>query len=106
MKKLTKEEKRLADAFASGKFKKTSSPRALKLMAHATKEARINLRLQENVLAFFQNEAGKQGIPYQTLINSVLYKMATGQLIDKDEENLMQRLEEISAKIDTLKTGT
>jgi len=105
MKKLTKEEKKLADDFAKGKFKKISSNLDLKAMALASKEARINLRLQVDVLSYFQSLAEKQGIPYQTLINSVLYKMATGQLIDRDDEGLLQRLEKISKKIDELKKG-
>lgn len=105
MKKLSKDENKLADDFSKGKFKKVSTKLDLKAMALASKEARINLRLQVDVLSYFQSLAEKQGIPYQTLINSVLYKMATGQLIDKGDEGLMQRLEKISKKIDDLKKG-
>ncbi len=54
-------------------------------MAEATfkKDARINIRLTSKDLRALQLRALKEGIPYQTLVSSVLHKFADGQLVDK-----------------------
>ncbi len=43
----------------------------------------INVRLDTSVVADIKYEAHRLGIPYQTLINSVLHRFTTGELIDK-----------------------
>ena len=97
--KLNKEEKKLADEFAEGKFKKKSDERNFKDVAGRTKEARINLRLQEDVLKYFQDLSEKEGIPYQTLINSALFKIAKGKLVDVDGSDISKQLQEIKQRI-------
>lgn len=97
--KLTDEEKKIADEFLEGKLVKDIDSRNFKEMARRTKESRINLRLQDEVLKYFQDLSAKEGIPYQTLINSVLFKVATGQLVESDIADLNKQLEEIKKKI-------
>lgn len=43
----------------------------------------ISLRLDGSVLAALKSEAERLGIPYQTLISSLLHRYVTGELIDK-----------------------
>ncbi|WP_158536754.1 MULTISPECIES: CopG family antitoxin [Halobacteriovorax] len=98
-KKLSKKEKTIADNFAAGDFKKASDHRDFKEIAKKTKAARINLRLEQEVLNYFQKEADRQGIPYQTLINSTLYKVAKGELVDNEIVNFGKELKEIKKEI-------
>ncbi len=44
------------------------------------KDARINIRLASKDLMGIQKKAMQEGLPYQTLISSVLHKYVTGQL--------------------------
>ena len=47
------------------------------------KNKRINIRLNEKDLELIQNIAVDEGIPYQTLISSLLHKYVNGKLIEK-----------------------
>lgn len=51
--------------------------------ATATKGRRINIRLSSVDLASLQVKALEEGIPYQTLIASVLHKYFTGRLAER-----------------------
>ncbi|MBE8221313.1 MAG: hypothetical protein HAW60_01130 [Bdellovibrionales bacterium] len=101
-KKLNKKEKEIADNFVSGKFKKKASSSNFKAMAQKTKESRINLRLQVNVLEYFQKLSLKEGIPYQTLINSVLFKVASGQMIEGKFSDFAKTIEELKKQISNM----
>lgn len=48
-----------------------------------TKDARINIRLATPVLKDLQARAQEEGLPYQTLIASVLHKYASGRLMER-----------------------
>jgi len=48
--------------------------------AKLSKRKSINLRLLENDLESIKTEAIKSGIPYQTLISSIIHKYVTGNL--------------------------
>jgi len=48
------------------------------------KDRRINIRLAGRDLEAIQKRAMIEGMPYQTLIASVLHKFAAGRLVDKD----------------------
>ena len=48
------------------------------------RKKRINLRLLESDIARMKSQAIREGLPYQTLISSVIHKYATGQLVSKD----------------------
>ncbi len=47
------------------------------------KRKSINLRLLENDLQRIKTEAIKEGIPYQTLISSILHKYVQGDLVGR-----------------------
>lgn len=56
-----------------------------KAAASATfiKERRVNIRLSSPDLMDIQARALEEGIPYQTLIASVLHKYVSGRLVEK-----------------------
>jgi predicted DNA binding CopG/RHH family protein len=47
------------------------------------KDKRVNIRISEKDLLDLQRRAMRQGIPYQTLISSVLHKYISGGLSEK-----------------------
>jgi predicted DNA binding CopG/RHH family protein len=89
MSKLDKEEQEILNSFETGKLKKSKNSKNQieqhKLIAEATfkKDARINIRLSSRDLRSLQARALREGVPYQTLVSSVLHKFVDGQLIDK-----------------------
>jgi hypothetical protein len=48
----------------------------------------ISIRLDGSVLADLRSEAERLGIPYQTLISSILHRYITGELVDPKAINL------------------
>jgi predicted DNA binding CopG/RHH family protein len=51
-----------------------------------SKDKRITLRLSSFDLDAIQAKAIEEGIPYQTLISSILHKYAIGLLVDRRQE--------------------
>lgn len=49
----------------------------------------ISLRIDGGILALLKTEAHKRGLPYQTLISSILHQYANGELI---ESHLLDKL--------------
>ena len=49
-----------------------------------------SIRLDGSILAWYRTEAERQGIPYQTLIGSVLHRFARSELIDRSEVRRLQ----------------
>lgn len=43
----------------------------------------VSLRLDGSVLAAIKTEADRLGIPYQTLIGSILHRYASNELLDR-----------------------
>jgi predicted DNA binding CopG/RHH family protein len=90
MNKLTREEREILDAFEEGKLKR--SKRAADTQkrhqeyaeAMFKKDARINIRLSSKDLRGLQKRALAEGIPYQTLIASILHKYLEGRLEEKN----------------------
>lgn len=60
-------------------------PGPVKTYESADKVA-ISIRLDAIVLADLKNEADRLGLPYQTLINSVLHRFVTGELVDAKQQ--------------------
>ena len=56
-----------------------------KVYARATfrKDKRVNIRIASKDLIDLQKRAIQEGLPYQTLIASVLHKYASGALVEK-----------------------
>ena len=53
---------------------------ALRLFATLRKDRRVNIRLSSKDLEAIQKPALAEGLPYQTLISSLLHKYASGRL--------------------------
>lgn len=81
------DEAELVNAFAKGKVKSVKN--STKLMQDARsaaehylkKDARINIRLSEMDVSRLKRRAAEEGLPYQTLIASILHKFVTGKLV-------------------------
>ncbi|MHB0989976.1 MAG: hypothetical protein ACYC3O_12960 [Burkholderiales bacterium] len=88
MKKLDAFEKDILDAYEKGELKPIppESVELAKFKAAATatffKEKRINIRLSTPDLMDIQARAMEEGMPYQTLIASVLHKFVAGRLVE------------------------
>lgn len=50
--------------------------------ATLTKDKRINIRLSSRDLENIQMRAAEEGLPYQTLIASIVHKYASGRLVE------------------------
>ena len=88
MKKLDKFEKEILAEFDKGLLKSTAPSKAklakFKAAASATflKEKRVNIRISTPDLMDIQARALEEGMPYQTLIASVLHKFVAGRLVE------------------------
>lgn len=77
-------EKEILEAYENGRLKPSKSQADYQTIAMNTlkKNRKINIRISENDLTALQRRAAREGIPYQTLIGSVLHKYASGFLKD------------------------
>lgn len=89
MVRLDQEEKELLESFEKGEFRPVEG-RAKELeryrsYARATlkKDMRVNIRISKADLEALQKRAIEEGIPYQTLMASILHKYAGGRLAEK-----------------------
>jgi predicted DNA binding CopG/RHH family protein len=90
MSKLDQEEREILEAFESGKVKRSRDAVDIQKRhqeyaeAMFRKDARINIRLPSKDLRGLQKKALAEGIPYQTLIASILHKYVEGRLHEND----------------------
>ncbi len=56
-----------------------------KILDTARKSRAISLRLSEQDLEMTKLRASREGVPYQTLISSIIHKYVTDQLVETDE---------------------
>jgi predicted DNA binding CopG/RHH family protein len=56
----------------------------------------ISIRLDGAVLTELRTEAERLGIPYQTLIGSILHRYANSELVDQKAVNLERLLKKVS----------
>lgn len=59
--------------------------RVEKILSKASKNRAISLRISSHQLQILKNKAETQGIPYQTLITSVLHRYINNELLDRQE---------------------
>jgi len=86
--KIKKEEKEILEAYERSTFK--SVPNVKKEIARyreyaksaLRKNKRINIRISETDIVHIQRKAIESGLPYQTLISSILHKYANGNIIE------------------------
>jgi predicted DNA binding CopG/RHH family protein len=86
--KLTLAEKRLLAAYEKNEFQSLANPeekKNLRAAARTTtlKDQRINIRMSSEDLQNIRDIAREEGLPYQSLISSVLHKYATGRLVER-----------------------
>ncbi len=85
--KLSAEEKEILDAFEAGELKSVLTPKRKKYLQSVAEETfkkdkRINIRISNRDLSLLKRRALEEGIPYQTLVSSVLHKYVSGGLHD------------------------
>jgi predicted DNA binding CopG/RHH family protein len=86
MSKQSSEEREILDAFEKGKLKRSKNAANTQKRhqeyaeAMFKKDARVNIRLSSKDLRGLQKRALAEGIPYQTLIASILHKYVEGRL--------------------------
>ncbi len=66
------------------------------ILQKARKTRNINIRINEHDLAMLKKKAESEGIPYQTLISSVLHKFVSDRLVD--QEDILKSIELLEAK--------
>ena len=88
MNPLDHEEQKILDAFEAGTLRSVASAAERSRLeasarSTATKDQRINIRLTSEDLGALRARALQEGIPYQTLISSVLHRYVSGRLLDR-----------------------
>jgi len=87
--KLTKEEKDLLNSVERGEWRRIpdfeKETKRYQESARATfrKDKRVNIRMTERDLVRIQKKAIGEGLPYQTLISSILHKYINDRFVEK-----------------------
>ena len=87
--KLSKEEKEILESYENDEWVSVSNPSSIakyKAAAKSTfkKDKRVNIRISEMDLELLKEKALIEGLPYQTLMSSVLHKYVTARLTEKN----------------------
>ena len=87
--KLSKAEKDILESYENDEWVSVSKPSDIvryKAAAKATfkKDKRVNIRISELDLELLREKALIEGLPYQTLMSSVLHKYVTGRFAEKN----------------------
>lgn len=90
MSEIDNDEHELLSAYERGELVSVATKEELSRLresARATvaKDRRVNIRISSGQLSDIQTRALQEGMPYQTLIASVLHKYVTGRLVEVDE---------------------
>ena len=87
--KLDNEEQALLESVERGEWKSVSN-RDEEIARHRQyarntlrKDKRVNIRISSKELEAIQALAVEEGLPYQTLMASILHKYVTGRLMDR-----------------------
>lgn len=86
---LDAEERDILDSYERGEWKSVKNPKTeiRKLSEYAKntlqKDKRINIRMSSKDLDQVRVIAAQEGIPYQTLISSIIHKYVSGYLLEK-----------------------
>lgn len=85
--RLDKDETEILTDYEAGEFQSVLTPARKKQINRAAenafkKDKRINIRISGRDLDAIQRRALEEGIPYQTLVSSVLHKYVSGGLHD------------------------
>lgn len=86
---LDKEEKDILESYERGEWEPVKDPKKeigiLQACARNTlrKDKRINIRMSSKDLDQVQVIAAQEGIPYQTLVSSIIHKYVSGYLVER-----------------------
>lgn len=94
--KLNPEEQEMLEAFEAGEFEsdlKDERRTQLAKLAEETirKDKRINIRISSRDLEALQRRAIEEGLPYQSLVSSVLHKYVSGGFKDIIANKALQK---------------
>jgi predicted DNA binding CopG/RHH family protein len=86
--KLSQEEQEILESYDNDEWVSVKTPEKVasyRVAAKNTfkKDKRVNIRMTELDLELLQERALIEGLPYQTLMSSILHKYVTGRLVDK-----------------------
>lgn len=87
--KMSTEEREILEKFERGELRTASGVESEIKMAHQAarntfnKTRRVNLRVTERDFSLAHARAREEGIPYQTLLSSVIHKYLSGRLVEK-----------------------
>jgi predicted DNA binding CopG/RHH family protein len=88
-KNVDKEEKGMIDSFEKGEWISSKNSASLKKMFKSaakntlTKDQRMNIRMTKQDIHSLKVKALEEGMPYQTLVSSILHKYVSGKLVEK-----------------------
>ena len=92
MSEIDQEEKELLESFERGEWVPVPNVEAEKkryqeAARHSMKkDRRVNIRLSSHDLEAIQRLAVEEGLPYQTLLSSIIHRYATGHLVTRKSE--------------------
>ena len=92
-----KDDRELIASIEKGEWESVSNLEEMKnkLMKAATetalKDYRINVRISKRDVEALKTKALEEGIPYQTLVTSILHKYVTGKLNEKDGKEIKEK---------------
>jgi predicted DNA binding CopG/RHH family protein len=86
---LDDEEKAIEEALERGEFEETMSRVQAqadwkKVLVNARRKSPVTVRLDEETIDMLKVRALRDGMPYQTLVNSILHKYVHGRLKERD----------------------
>jgi predicted DNA binding CopG/RHH family protein len=95
-KKLNPDDQEILEAFEAGEFESDFNEERrtqLAKLAEETirKDKRINIRISSRDLEALQRRAIEEGLPYQSLVSSVLHKYVSGGFKDISANKALQR---------------
>ena len=67
-----------------------------RILERARKTRNINIRIREQDLDLLKKRAEEEGVPYQTLISSVLHKYVSERLVD--EKDILKGIELLKSR--------
>lgn len=87
--RLTDEEKEILEAYERGEYESVLTSEMQQHYVESArytfkKDKRVNIRISGRDLELLQEYALREGLPYQTLISSVLHKFVSGRLMERD----------------------
>jgi len=93
----TKEDKEIIESIENGEWKSIENLEEMKkklivaASETAIKDYRINVRISKRDVEALKTRALEEGIPYQTLVTSILHKFVTGKLEESSKKGKREK---------------